>query len=102
MNVKPRSVKQVTGVDYNPTDHRARIHGTGIEPWLVAMTYETANCDWSVVREAFEWLTEDQLEAAMAFARANPAMIRERIDREKNVDIEAFWRKHPQTAPRHR
>jgi hypothetical protein len=35
----------------------------------------------------------------MAFAEANPGLIRERIDREKHLDLEALWRRHPRTAP---
>jgi uncharacterized protein (DUF433 family) len=98
---KRRQVVNVPGVLWSPLEERARIKGTGIEPWLVAMTYETADGDWQAVRESFEWLTEEQLRAAMAFAEANPEIIRERIDREKNLDLEAFWRTHPQSRPRH-
>jgi uncharacterized protein (DUF433 family) len=102
MSTRPNQVHEVPGIIYSPLEGRARIHGTGIEVWLVAMTYETANGDWDTVRQAFDWLSERQLRAAMEFYRANPEMIRERIEREKNLDIEEFWRQHPQTAPKRR
>jgi uncharacterized protein (DUF433 family) len=102
MVAKRRVVQDVEGVIYSPLEDRARIQGTGIEPWLVAMTYETAKGDWQSVRESFDWLREDQLQAAIAFARANPEMVAERIDREKETQdtMEEFWRKYPQTDPK--
>ncbi|MBI2759861.1 MAG: hypothetical protein HYX51_00335 [Chloroflexi bacterium] len=100
MVAKRRLEQDVEGVIYSPLEDRARIQGTGIEPWLVAMTYETAEGDWRSVRESFGWLREEQLQAAMAFARANPEMIAVRIERERNVDLEALWREYPQTDPK--
>jgi uncharacterized protein (DUF433 family) len=96
-----RQVVEVPGVIYSPLEDRARIAGTGVEPWMVMMTFETARCDWQSVRESFDWLTEEQLRAALDFARANPEMTRTRIEREHHVssEIESLWREHPRTRP---
>jgi uncharacterized protein (DUF433 family) len=95
-------VQDVPGVVYSPPEDRARIQGTGVEPWMIAQTFEVANGDWDVVGQTFDWLSEDQLRAAMAFNETNLEMTRERIDAENDIDIEAFWRKYPQTAPKRR
>ena len=96
-----RLIHDVPGVLYSPLEDRARILGTGIEPWLVQMTLETAQGDWQAVREAFNWLSEEQLRAAIAFAEANVEMIRERIAEEHSGGVEALWREFPQTRPRY-
>ena len=54
---------------------------------MVAETYEVVNGDWDRVRTTFDWLTEDQLRAAMAFCEANPEMTRERIERDASGDV---------------
>lgn len=101
MVLKPQAIHEVPGVHYNPQDNRARIEGTRVEPWLVLMSFENAKGDWAILREAFDWLSEAQLRAAMAFAEANPEFVRERIEEERNLNLEALWRDIPQTKPPH-
>ena len=60
------------------------------------------NGDWDAVRQTFDWLSEEQLRAALAFCEANPEMTRERIEAEEAINIEDFWRRYPQTAPKRR
>lgn len=48
MVAKRRMIRDRPGMRYIHREDRA-----GIEPWLMAMTYETANGDRSIVREAF-------------------------------------------------
>ena len=43
VSAKLRRWIDVPGIIYSPLEGRARIQGTGIEVWLVAMTHETAN-----------------------------------------------------------
>lgn len=99
MGTNLRHVRDVPGVIYSPLEERARNQGTGVEPWMIAQTLEVVNGNWDALRETFDWLSEEQLRAAMAFCEANPELIRERIEAERAIDIEEFWRKYPQTAP---
>lgn len=102
MSKKHRRIQHVPGVVYAPLDDRAHISGSGVEPWMVLETMEVVNGDWNRLRATFDWLTDEQLRAAMAFCEVNPEWARERIEAEDAVDIEAVWREHPETAPRHR
>ena len=55
---------------------RARIAGTGLEVWEVISTYRSVNQDFSRLRKAYHWLTEQQLRAVVGYYTA----YREEID----------------------
>jgi uncharacterized protein (DUF433 family) len=102
MEPERRTIHRVAGVIYEPLDRRAIIVGSGLEVFEVVMAYEAAGHDWEELREGFHWLTEEQLRAALAFYEANPEEVKERLDAERNFNIEEFWRQHPETKPPHR
>jgi len=56
---------------------RARIAGTGIEVWEVIATYKGVDEDFNRLRQAYHWLTEQQLRAAVGYYM----VYREEIDR---------------------
>ena len=56
---------------------RARIAGTGIEVWEVIATYKGVGEDFNRLRQAYHWLTEQQLRAAVGYYM----VYREEIDR---------------------
>ena len=56
---------------------RARIAGTGIEVWEVIATYKGVGEDFNRLRQAYHWLTEQQLRAAVGYY----LVYREEIDR---------------------
>jgi len=49
------------------TGRRARIAGTGIEVWEVIATYKGVAKDFNRLRQAYHWLTEQQLRAAVGY-----------------------------------
>lgn len=51
---------------------RAIIAGTGLGVEEIVKAYETMDEDWSALREAFHWLSEEQLRAALLYYRTFP------------------------------
>ncbi|MGD9890911.1 MAG: DUF433 domain-containing protein [Dehalococcoidia bacterium] len=102
MEPERRTIHRVPGVIYEPLDRRAIVVGSGIEVFEIVLAYEAAGHDWEELREGFHWLTEEQLQAALDFYRANTEEVEERLDVERSFDIEEFWRQHPETRPAHR
>ena len=47
------------------TGRRARIEGTGIDVWEVIRDYEGMDNNFEDLKEAYHWLTERQLKAAL-------------------------------------
>ena len=62
-----------------PTGRRARIGGTGVDVWEVVATYESVGRTWKRLTEAYHWLSEPQLRAALAFYQCYPQEIDARI-----------------------
>jgi len=65
--------------DTRPVEERAHIMGAGVEVWEVLKTWFEVDEDWSRLRNCYDWLTEDQLRAAMAYAQEHWEVIRARI-----------------------
>src|SRR3990172_1691826 len=63
---------------------RARIAGTGIEVWEVVAVFKGVREDFARLREAYHWLTEQQLRAAVGYYVLYP----EEIDRLINQNEE--------------
>jgi uncharacterized protein (DUF433 family) len=59
------------------TGRRARIAGTGIEVWEVIATYKGVAKDFNRLSQAYHWLTEQQLRAAVGYYM----VYKEEIDR---------------------
>jgi uncharacterized protein (DUF433 family) len=66
-------------VDRRPAEVRARILGTGLEVWEVVKTYYEVGEDWHRFQARYERLTEDQLRAALAYAKEHWDVIGTRI-----------------------
>jgi uncharacterized protein (DUF433 family) len=56
---------------------RARIAGTGIEVWEIIACFQSVEKDFARLQEAFHWLSELQLRAALSYYQ----MYSEEIDR---------------------
>ena len=65
-----------------------RMAGTGIEVWEVIQVYRAMGRSWEALMETFDWLTPEQLRAALAYAEAYPNEIAERLERERAAE----WR----------
>ena len=93
--------RRVPGIGFlnSPSGRVACIAGTGVKVWLVIETYLRSGRDWGRLRSAYEHVAEDQLWAALAYYRAFPGEIDERIAANEAYDIEAFWQSYPFTRP---
>ena len=56
---------------------RARVAGTGVEVWEVIATYNGVGENLRRLRQAYHWLTDQQLKSALGYYRVYP----EEIDR---------------------
>jgi uncharacterized protein (DUF433 family) len=54
------------------TGRRARIEGSGIDVWELISAYHDLKDDLPALKEAFHWLTERQIMAAIGYARTYP------------------------------
>ena len=62
-----------------PAGRYAKITGTGIDVWQIIDAYKREQCDRSALAEAFHWLSEDQLDAALRYYALFPEEIDARI-----------------------
>ena len=96
-------IRDVPGIVYDPAEDRARIAGMGTEVFEVILISRSVGDDWERLRAACDWLTEEQLRAALTFARVNAAHVEARLQREANVpdELARLWRDYPATRPPH-
>lgn len=97
--VKMRRIPGIIFAD-SPSGRVARIAGTGIEVYEVVRSYWGLDRDWDELRNAYHWLTELQLRAALAYAEAYPKEIDKRIEADERWTPEEVWLKYPFTRPR--
>lgn len=92
-----RRIPGVVFVD-GASGRRARVAGTGIDVFEVALTLEGANGDMAVVREAFPGMTPHQLQVALAYFSAYPEEIEQRKAIERQWESpEQVWEAFPFT-----
>lgn len=71
----------VPGIAMAPhPEYAARILGTGLEVWEIYKTYLEVSQDATRLRRAYHWLTEEQIHAALVYARIHRAAILARIE----------------------
>ena len=96
--VKMRRIPGITFADeWNRRE--AKVAGTGLGVWEVIEGYRNMDEDWESLKEAYHWLNEFQLRAALAYAEAYPEEIEERLQREEDYDLEELWAAYPSTKP---
>ena len=96
--VKMRRIPGIVFAD-GPAGRRARIAGTGIDVFEVVRDHRAMGADWAKVRQAYHWLDERQLRAALAYAEAYPEEIAARLAAEERWTPERVWRTYPFTRP---
>ena len=99
--VKMRHIPGIVFAD-GPAGRRARIAGTGIDVFEIVRDYRAMGADWAQLRQAYHWLDERQLRAALAFAEAYPEEIEARLAAEERWTPQRVWRTYPFTRPRRR
>ena len=62
-----------------------RIAGTGIEVFEVIRRYEAFDRSWSRLAISFDWLSDDQLHAALAYYDAYPDEVSARLALERDT-----------------
>lgn len=92
---------RVAGIIFadGPTGRRARIAGTGLEVFEIAIAYHNMDCDLEHLREAFHWLSEAQLQAALRYAELYPEEIDPIVQEYLAFRIEDLWEKYPYMNP---
>lgn len=100
--IKMRRIPGIVFADSPSGGRVARIAGTGLEVFEVVQAYRSVENSWARLREAFHWLSDLQLRAALAYADAYPEEIEERIRRDEQWTPEAVWQKYPFMSPKGR
>ncbi len=100
--IKMRRIPGIIFADSPSGGRVARIAGTGLEVFEVVQAYRSMESSWPRLKEAFHWLSDLQLRAALAYADAYPEEIEERIRREEQWTPEALWERYPFMSPRGR
>jgi uncharacterized protein (DUF433 family) len=80
-----------------PAGRRARVSGTGIDVWEIVAAYESLGRQWSRLAEAFHWLSETQLRAALGYYKCYPAEIEGRIRIDDTWSPETVRARYPFT-----
>jgi uncharacterized protein (DUF433 family) len=69
--VKMRKCPGIVFVE-GPAGRRPRIEGTGIDVWELISAYQELNNDITALKDAFHWLTDRQIMAAIGYAKIYP------------------------------
>ena len=90
-------LKRCPGIVFadGPSGRRARIAGTGLDVWEVISTYKSLNRDDGRLRDAYHWLSEPQLRAALVYFRLYPEEIERQISRNEAWSKEQLADRHP-------
>lgn len=82
--VKMRRCPGVTFVD-GPTGKRAKIAGTGIDIWEFIATFKGLGENYNKLKEAYHWLSDQQIRSALSYYALYPAEIDEKITRNEDI-----------------
>lgn len=74
---------------------RARIAGTGIEVWEIISTYKGVEENFDRLCQAYHWLTEQQLRAAVGYYRVFPKEIDHLIKQNEELSREHVLKRYP-------
>lgn len=100
--LESNKMRRIPGIVFadSPSGGRiARVAGTGIEVFEVVQAYGSVDKSWERLKESFDWLSDTQLRAALAYAEAYREEIEERIRRDERWTPEAVWERYPFMRP---
>lgn len=97
--VRMRRIPGIYFVD-GPNARRAAVSDTGLEVWEIVRNYKSVDEDGERLKASYPWLSEDQLDAALAYYEQYPEEIDARIAREERWTPEELYREYPFTRPR--
>lgn len=78
-----------------PAGRRARIAGTGIEVWEFIAVFKGLEEDYDKLKEAYHWLSEQQIRAALSFYALYPKEIDTRIASNEEVTKDKVQKRFP-------
>ena len=91
---KMRRCPGIVFVD-GPSGRRARIAGMGLDVWEVVATYKSLDRDLTRLHQAYQWLSEAQLRAALGYYTAYPDEIDRRVTLNERWTGERLRAQHP-------
>lgn len=74
---------------------RAKVAGTGIEVWEIISTYRSVRNDLKRLKKAYQWLSQEQLKAALRYYSSYPKEIDQRIERNESWNKKRIEERHP-------
>ena len=83
-----------------PAGRRASIAGTGLDVWEVISTFKSVGADRERLEASYEWLSDRQLSAALAYYDLYPREIDARIEEEESWTPERLYGEFPYLRPR--
>ena len=92
--VKLRRCPGITFAD-GPAGRRARIAGTGIEVWELIATFKGLGEDYENLKEAYHWLSEQQIRAALSYYALYPKEIDKRITSNEEMTEDKVRKRFP-------
>ncbi len=85
-----------------PTGRRATLPTVGIDVFAVVEAFRSSGGDWEALKQAYHWVPEHLLRAALDYADAFPEEIESRLQEEEAWTQERIWTMYPFTRPRRR
>lgn len=94
-------MRRVPGIVFTdgPVGRRASIAGTGLDVWEVISTFKSVDRDRWRLKASYEWLSDRQLSAALAYYDLYPREIDVRIEDEEHWTPEKLYREFPFVRP---
>src|SRR5919107_1212659 len=97
--VRMRRVPGIVFMD-GPVGSRASIAGTGLDVWEVIATFKGVGKDLERLAASYEWLSDRQFSAALAYYELYPEEIDARIEEEQYWTSERVYGEFPYLRPR--
>ena len=92
--VKMRRCPGVTFAD-GPTGKRAKIAGTGIDIWEFIATFKGLGENYNKLKEAYHWLSDQQIRSALSYYALYPGEIDEKITHNEDITQEQVIKRFP-------
>lgn len=96
--VRMRRVPGVVFMD-GPAGRRASIAGTGLDVWEVIATFKSVDENRERLKASYEWLSDRQLSAALAYYDLYPREIDARLEEEERWTPERLYEEFPFVRP---
>ncbi len=92
--VKMRRCPGVTFAD-GPTGKRAKIAGTGIDIWEFIATFKGLGENYNKLKEAYHWLSDQQIRSALSYYALYPGEIDEKITYNEDITQDQVIKRFP-------